>query len=60
MKSSTDSTYMASSNYNRFNYYYTITKYTNTTEKVKDKYEPLPKKEEVHIFDIKDLCLKEG
>lgn len=58
--SSTDSTYIDYRSYNRFNcYYVTSERYTDTTEKVKNKKEPLPipEKEKNYIFDIKDLYL---
>jgi len=45
------------SDYDRFNYYYVTRK--PTTDKLKKVGNPIPKKPEIHIFDIKDLDLKE-
>lgn len=56
--STTNSTY---SDYNRFNRYYNINVFGESSPslKVKTIKKESPKKEEVHIFDIKDLDLKE-
>jgi len=51
-------TYTGSNTYDRFNHYYATTFNDSKLKKVK-KRKPIPKKKEVHIFDIKDLDLKE-
>jgi hypothetical protein len=57
--SPTDGTYIGSSNYNRFNYYHTTRVSANDKVTKVKKTKPIPKKPKTHIFDIKDLDLKE-